>query len=107
MPTNSICSVAEEIVRTGETAANIGYCCWAEAEEGVDGNTAKDPKFRGGKNKGQGVISSYGSCFRTGMALDWMDGATDLRGNPRLTDGQVDIGCYQVGFDPGLMLLVK
>ena len=85
----------------------IGYCCWPMAEEGVDGNTAGNPKFRVGKNRGQGVISSYGSCFRTGIVLDWMDGATDLRGNPRLTDGAVDIGCHQVGLDPGLMLLVK
>ena len=73
----------------------------------MDGNTAKDPKFRGGKNRGLGVISSKGSCFRTGAVQPWMDGATDFRGNPRLTDGKVDIGCYQVGFDPGMMLLVK
>ena len=85
----------------------IGYCCWPEAEEGVDGNTAGDPKFRVGANRGLGVISSNGSCFRTGIVLDWMEGATDLRGNPRLTDGKVDMGCYQVGFDPGLMLLVR
>lgn len=82
-------------------------CCFANAEEGVDGNTAKDPKFRGGSNRGLGVISSRGSCFRTGDAQYCTEGETDLRGNPRLTDGQVDIGCYQVGFDPGLMLLVK
>ena len=85
----------------------VGCCCWPEAEEGVDGNTAKDPRFRGGKNRGLGVISSYGSCFRTGAVQPWMDGATDFRGNPRLTDGKVDIGCHQVGFDPGMMLLVK
>ena len=83
------------------------HCCWPTAEEGVNGNTAKDPRFRGGKNKGLGVISSRGSCFRTGDAQYCTDGETDLLGNPRLTDGQVDIGCYQVGFDPGLMLLVK
>ena len=85
----------------------IGYCCWPMAEEGVDGNTAGNPKFRVGKNRGQGVISSYGSCFRTGIVLDWMDDATDLRGNPRLTNAAVDMGCYQVGVDPGMMLLVK
>ena len=39
--------------------------------------------------------------------LDWIEGATDLRGNLRLIDGKADIGCYQVGFDPGMMLLVK
>ena len=85
----------------------IGYCCWPMAEEGVDGNTAGNPRFRVGKNRGLGVISSYGSCFRTGIVLDWMEGATDLRGNLRLTDGAVDRGCYQVGFDPGMMLLVR
>jgi len=39
------------------------------------------------------------------------DGATDLMGRPRTTlvggEPKVDIGCHQVGNDPGLMLLVR
>ena len=97
-----------DVVRT---AGTMTYCCYPEAAEGVDGNTAGDPMFRGGAKRGKGIISSRGSCFRTGSVLGWMDGATDLLGNPRTTlvgdEPKVNIGCYQVGFDRGLMLLVK
>ncbi|MBR2838317.1 MAG: hypothetical protein IKE55_06030 [Kiritimatiellae bacterium] len=30
-----------------------------------------------------------------GLVFDWMDGAADLAGNPRLRDGKADVGCYQ------------
>lgn len=93
------------------TAGTVTSCCYPEAAEGEDGNTAGDPMFRGGAKRGKGIISSRGSCFRTGSVLGWMDGATDLLGNPRTTlvgdEPKVNIGCYQVGFDRGLMLLVK
>lgn len=31
----------------------------------------------------------------SGLVLDWMSDGTDLAENPRLSDGGVDIGCYQ------------
>ena len=34
-------------------------------------------------------------CFGAGKALPWHAGATDLRGAARVTDGRIDIGCYQ------------
>ena len=51
----------------------------------------------------------YSSPLRAhGKPLDWMDDATDLAGNPRLRDGNVDIGCYQCWLDPvGTMLLLR
>lgn len=43
-----------------------------------------------------------------GVRLDWMDDALDLAGNPRLKDGQVDIGAYQCWLDPlGVILLLR
>jgi len=102
--------VPNDIPRVGAAAADITYSCWPEAEEGVDGNTARDPKLK--KAKRLYAISSFGSCFRAGTLLGWMtDGATDLTGCPRTTlvggGPKVDIGCHQVGNDPGLMLLVR
>ena len=51
----------------------------------------------------------YSSPLRAhGKPLDWMDDATDLAGNPRLRDGNVDIGCYQCWLDPvGEILLLR
>ena len=45
--------------------------------------------------------------FDKGVFADWMIGAKDLRGNPRVTArGKVTIGCYQV--EPtGLLLLMR
>ena len=85
----------------------FGYCCYPTAEEGVDGNTAVDPRFKAGRLAGMGVVSSHSTCFRSGAVLDWMAGAVDLNGCPRLTDGKVDIGCYQVGNDPTLILSIR
>lgn len=45
-----------------------------------------------------------------GRRMDWMDGATDIRGEgyARLRDDKVDIGCYQCWLDPeGMMLLFR
>ena len=38
----------------------------------------------------------------TGAVMNWMDGATDLAGRPRLRGGLVDLGCYGMVFDASL-----
>lgn len=83
---------------------SVSYSCYSNATEGEDGNTASDPKLRGVKH-GEYKISSKSKAFRAGTVRGWMTGATDILGNPRLTDDKVDMGCYQVGFDPGLVIL--
>ena len=43
-----------------------------------------------------------------GLAMPWMDAATDLAGNPRLLEAKPDIGCYESvlpGF--GLLLMLR
>lgn len=122
------CTVADNTMPTGVAAVNCGgtvrncvvwngctdiavnggsvsYSCYSNATEGEDGNTASDPKFRGVKH-GEYKISSKSKAFRAGTVRSWMTGATDILGNPRLTDDKVDMGCYQVGFDPGLMIMI-
>ena len=56
--------------------------------------TGVDPKF---KNAGAGNyhLRQSSPCVNAGEALDWMDGATDLDGEPRIRHGKPDIGCYE------------
>jgi len=43
-----------------------------------------------------------------GLVMDWMAGATDLDGNPRLTAGAVAVGAYETDEEAkGLLLLVR
>jgi len=47
-------------------------------------------------------------CVNWGQALPWMDGATDLEGNPRIDaiTGRADMGCYEYVYR-GTMILVR
>ena len=100
---------------TGEGSADLGVegtdgitlknCCWPEAtEEG--GCTSGDPKLRTVKRY-RYYPSPEGSCYEAGDATGWTEADVDLAGNPRLRDGKVDIGCYQIVPLPGLMLMLK
>ena len=100
---------------TGEGSADLGVegmdgitlknCCWPEAtEEG--GCTSGDPKLRTVKRY-RYYPSPEGSCYEAGDATGWTEADVDLAGNPRLRDGKVDIGCYQIVPLPGFMLMLK
>jgi len=45
-------------------------------------------------------------CIDAGTNLPWMAGATDLDGHPRVTDGRVDLGCYEFIPEPAVALLL-
>ena len=87
-----------ELVKKG---GSVDHCCYPEAKEGVNGNTAKDPLLKKGC-----VIKSCSPCRDAGVDQPWMTGATDLCGNPRICDDRVDIGCFEVR-PSGLMLIVR
>ena len=66
-----------------------------------------DPKFVNAA-VGDYTLCRTSPCANIGVPLDWMTGATDLRGKPRLSkDGEVDLGCYQFWCRPGLLLFVR
>ena len=64
-----------------------------------------DPKFR---NPARGDYRFRGGspAQNAGTNQSWMDGATDLQGNPRILNKAVDIGCYEVP-QTGLTLIVR
>ena len=54
--------------------------CWME-----------DPSFEAGSYR----LSASSPCIDAGTNQDWMDGATDLAGDPRIRNGFVDIGAFE------------
>ena len=74
-------------------APRLTYSCAPELTTG-EGNTTGDPKL--GRRRNAYMPGSGSSCINAGLTLDWMDGnAVDLGGNPRKTNGNPDMGCYE------------
>lgn len=53
-------------------------------------------------------LSQRSPCINAGLNLAWMEGTTDLDGNPRLdrVNGLADLGCYEMPFQ-GLLLTIR
>lgn len=68
-----------------------------------------DPKFVAQPGKGECAYSLRLSspCKDKGRSFDWMDGATDLLGNPRVKFGAPDIGAFECCAQYGSTLLVR
>ncbi len=60
---------------------------------GTDGNISVDPLFIDAENGNYHTKYSY--CSDTGINQDWMNGAVDLDGKPRIINTAVDMGCYE------------
>lgn len=65
---------------------NLGPVHWLE------GNLSGDPQFAGA---GQFTIVPGSVCLNAGTNRDWMSMATDLNGDPRVSDARVDMGAYE------------
>ena len=68
-------------------------------EAGVSGSgvVTADPRFSFDVRKDRPWWSLRGNspCRNAGVKLPWMDGATDLGGNPRVFLGKPDMGCHE------------
>ena len=42
-------------------------------------------------------------CIDSGVYMSWMSGTTDLDGNRRVSDGHVDMGCYELVPEPAAL----
>lgn len=78
-------------------ASNITYFhCASDIELAGEGNVILkdgDLEFANEREDRFKVLS--GPVIDAGVNGDWMDGATDLAGNPRIVNDRADIGCYE------------
>jgi hypothetical protein len=77
-------------------AGVFDHSCTTPDPGGV-GNIAQDPQFLDLAN-GNFHCASNSPCIAAGVVQPWMTNAFDLDGNPRTTNGVVDIGAYQSPF---------
>lgn len=101
-------------VKNGSTDGVVSNCFFATLAtvgtaigNGVQGCIAgKDPKFVDA-TQGDWRVRGSSKARGAGLLLDWMTAeATDLLGEPRTRDGQVDLGCYQAFF-PGFTVIFR
>lgn len=53
------------------------------------------------------TLTSASPCKHTGLLEDWMSGATDLAGAPRVFGSAPDIGCYERLYPIGATIIVR
>ena len=85
----------------------VSYSCYPEAVEGnTKGNISEDPRLVTTRQH-RGYPAPGSPCADAGTASGWTAADVDLAGRPRLRDGKIDMGCYQIVPLPGLMLMLK
>ena len=70
---------------------NSSYSCASDLPAGENGNLNADPKFVTGTL----VPDEKALCTGVGQVKDWMEGAHDFAGNPRLVKGTVTMGAFE------------
>ena len=78
------------------TGMSFTNCCSAPAVSGT-GNIAADPKFVNAA-AGDYRLQAESPCIDAGLTLEWMSGATDLDGIPRILGGTADMGAYEADY---------
>ncbi len=98
------------------TSTAFSYCCipGINPEDGNGNNVDGEPRFR---NAGSGYGISwtpgnyevtFGSpCVNAGLNAVWMEGTTDIAGNPRIFGKRVDMGAYESLSSGGTILMLR
>ena len=83
--------------------ANLTACLVPDREElPGEGHVFRHPKYRRGSHK----LRNSSPGVDQGVVRDWMDGAKDVEGRPRVQGVAPDIGCHE-DFVHGMMLIVR
>ncbi len=88
------------------TSAAVGYSCASDLTEGVNGNITAEPLFEN-LLSGDGVLKAASPCRNAGLVLDWMTGATDLAGRPRILQGVPDMGALELPPPSGTLMIIR
>ena len=88
-------------------APRITYSCASNLTTG-EGNLTCDPCFVGNRRgKAPFSLSSSSTLLNAGLLLDWMNGATDLDGAPRVAGPRPAMGCYESVYSGGTVLMLR
>ena len=93
-----------------EIAKVVSHCCVSTNSTALGSDCVTAAKEKVFKDFAGGDFTlRQGSPCVNAAALDhdWMDGATDLIGAPRIINFLPDIGCYESNYGAGLLLLVR
>jgi parallel beta-helix repeat protein len=84
----------------------LKYCCTTLGNfEGT--NTITVPPLFVNPDGGDYRLQALSPCINAGLNQEWMFGATDLAGKPRIRNGTVDIGAYEIAFAANLKGLLQ
>ncbi len=84
---------------SGDTDNSGGalFSCAPDLTAGYYGCITNAPLFAN-PAVGDYTLIQFSPCINTGTNFDWMTNTTDLKGNPRILGGRVDMGAYE--YDP-------
>jgi len=88
---DNICNVNSNY---GGNSYSFEYCCIVPIQEGV-GNISMNPLFVN-ESQHNYQLNQNSPCINAGTNLPWMIDATDINLLPRIIDGTVDIGAYEM-----------
>jgi hypothetical protein len=77
------------------SSATLNYCCTTPDPGSGVGNITAEPLFVD-LLTGDLRLQLTSPCIDVGTNQDWMIGATDLDGNPRIIGGVVDLGAFEL-----------
>ena len=95
-------------ISAASAANKVKNCCWDGSDDLGSACAKKGDVQFVDPAAGDYRIRPFSTCFDAGLYdATWMDGATDLGGNPRVKGKCPDIGCYECQDVRGLMLIVR
>ena len=99
---NTRAGVAQDLYGT----SGVVYSCAPELAAGTNGNGSSDPLFR---DPGSGVytLKAGSPCVNAGSNAAWMTSGSDLAGKPRIIQGLVDMGAYEMETRSGVMFSIR